>query len=173
MLKRATKFIKLCLSIPINSSGSNTMIDANLFLSRSVMIKAQNTIMKKRFFINRVTQRDHVFQLCIQTMTLRCTISVCLQFEKTWFAPQIYKRKVTAGMRWPWKFCRRFSMFSGFTFWDGTLFGLPYFFCNCSFHGLVFLHRVELLRVFFVVVSLWRIAHGFVAQVIYWETSSW
>ena len=36
--------------------------DEDGFLSRSMMIKAKNIIMKERIWINRVPQRDHVFQ---------------------------------------------------------------------------------------------------------------
>ena len=34
--------------------------DEDDFLSRSMMIKAKNIIMKERIWINRVAQRDHV-----------------------------------------------------------------------------------------------------------------
>ena len=57
--------------------------DEDGLLSRSMMIKANNTIMKERIWINRVASKI-VFQSGIQTMVLRCTMSVCvrLQFER-------------------------------------------------------------------------------------------
>ena len=40
--------------------------DEDGFLFRSMMIKAKNTIMKERTWINRVAQRDHDYSICIQ-----------------------------------------------------------------------------------------------------------
>ena len=50
--------------------------DEDGLLSRSMMIKANNTIMKERIWINRVASKI-VFQPGIQTMALRYTMSVC------------------------------------------------------------------------------------------------
>ena len=51
--------------------------DEDGLLSRSMMIKANNTIMKERIWINRVASKV-VFQPGIQTMALRHTVSVCV-----------------------------------------------------------------------------------------------
>ena len=63
------------------SHESCTMSDVKVsnedsFLSCSMMIKAKNTIMKERIWINRVAS-NIVFQPGIQTMALRYTTSVC------------------------------------------------------------------------------------------------
>ena len=82
----------LCLSISINSlwealnvkaSSPNKFMDVTSvkvsdkdgFLSRSMMIKARNTVMKERIRINRVAN-EIVFHPCIQTMALSYTMSV-------------------------------------------------------------------------------------------------
>ena len=49
--------------------------DEDDFLSRGMMIKAKNLIMKERIWINRAAQRDHVFSICIETL-YRYTMSV-------------------------------------------------------------------------------------------------
>ena len=65
------------------------VVDEDNFLSRSMMIKGKNTIMKERIWINRVASKT-VFQPGIQTMALRYTMSVWNQFAR-----EPYQRDVT------------------------------------------------------------------------------
>ena len=88
----------LCLSAPSNSLwealemrarspdkfmdvSDVKMTGEDGFLSRSMMIKTKNIIIKERIWINRIAQRDHVFSICTQTL-FRCAMSVSLQFER-------------------------------------------------------------------------------------------
>ena len=60
-----------------------------------MMIKANNTIMKKRIWINRVASKI-VFQLGIQTMAVRYAMCVCDYSSRgTRFAREPYQRDVT------------------------------------------------------------------------------
>ena len=61
--------------VPEESGNDVKVTDEDGFLSRSMMIKAKNTIMKERIWINRVAS-ESVFQPGIQTMALRYTMSV-------------------------------------------------------------------------------------------------
>ena len=60
-----------------------------------MMIKANNTIMKERIWINRVASKI-VYQPGIQTMALRYTMSVCVAVrEKPELHLQPHQRDVT------------------------------------------------------------------------------
>ena len=61
--------------VPEESGNDIKVTDEDGSLSRSMMIKAKNTIMKERIWINRVAS-EIVFQPGIQTMALRYTMSV-------------------------------------------------------------------------------------------------
>ena len=69
--------------------------DEDGLLSRSMMIKANNTIMKERIWINRVASKI-VFQFGIQTMALRYTMSVCgYSLRETQLHLEPFQRDVT------------------------------------------------------------------------------
>ena len=55
--------------------------DDDGFLSRGMMIKANNTLLKERIWINRVAS-ELVFLHFILTPALHCTMSVWVQIER-------------------------------------------------------------------------------------------
>ena len=88
------KFVDACDEKATYADGS---------LSRSMMIKAKNTLLNERIWINRVAS-ELVFQDFVQTLALQCTMSVWVQIERNpiCISPQL--ADVTDGMRSPGNF---------------------------------------------------------------------